>query len=145
MSHGPEIPDSLKEYFGHDKVAHRGRGGMPAAPPAPPGSNARRAGEAALADALSKVGSPAPRPGQKPATAIPRPSMSRLMRMKSERALMEASMRSMGRRTGAPPPHPESPLLFRGLVAPVYGAIPWALKKRIVSMTSAVKGWKATR
>ena len=32
MSHlDDRIPESVREYFGHDKVAHHGRGGLPAA------------------------------------------------------------------------------------------------------------------
>jgi hypothetical protein len=145
VSHEPEIPEHLREYFGHDKVAFFGSGGLPAAPPAPPGSPARRQGEAALADALSKVGSREPRPGTKPAATPPRPAFPRLMRSGSERALMEISMRRLGRRTGAQPPHVESPWLFRAVVAPVYRLIPWGLKKRIVTMTSGVKGWRTSR
>ena len=73
MATPPDIPEHLKEYFGHDKVALHGRGGMPAAPPAPPGSTARKAGETALADALRTAGTPgeaarAP-PGRPPAQA----------------------------------------------------------------------------
>ena len=145
MSHEPEIPEHLRPYFGHDKVAFFGSGGLPAAPPAPPGSPARRQGEAALADALSKVGSPEPRPGQKPCARPPKPKLPRLMRGSSERALMERSMRRMAPRTGAPKPHVESPLIFRGVVGPVYAVVPWTVKKRIVAMTSGVKGWATRR
>jgi hypothetical protein len=138
----PEVPDHMKEWFGHDKVSWMGRGGLPAAPPAPPGSNARRAGETALADALSKVGSTAPRPGQKPVSAVPKPNMDRMMRMGSEKAFMEKSMKRYGPRIGAPAPHAESPWFFRALVAPFYGMIPWSVKKKIASVASGVKGWK---
>lgn len=144
MSDDHDIPEHLKGYFGHDKVALFGSGGLPAAPPAPPGSTARRAGENALADALSKVGSKEPRPGMKPAARPPKPALPRLMRARSERALMEASMRRMAPRIQAPPPHHESPFVFRKLVGPAYGVVPWGMKKRIVAMTSGVKGW-ATR
>lgn len=145
MSTLPEVPEHMKEWFGHDKVAWMGSGGIPAAPPAPPGSNARRAGETALADALSKVGSSEPRPGMTPASPIPKPRMNRLMRLGSEQALMERSMRRYGPRIGAPAPHVESPWFFRVLVAPIYSAIPWSLKRKIVAMTSGVKGWRTSR
>lgn len=145
MSSLPEVPEHMKEWFGHDKVSWMGRGGIPAAPPAPPGSNARRAGENALADALSKVGSTAPRPGQKPVSAIPRPAMNRMMRLGSEKALMERSMKRYGPRIGAPAPHVESPWFFRTLVAPFYGLIPWSLKKKIVEKASGVKGWSTSK
>ena len=68
----PRIPEAVREYFGHDKVAHHGRGGLPAAPPAPPGSTARKAGETALADALSRVGTPGRAPGRLPGGAAAR-------------------------------------------------------------------------
>jgi hypothetical protein len=145
VSHEPEIPEHLRGYFGHDKVAFFGTGGLPAAPPAPPGSTARRQGEAALADALSKVGSTAPRPGMKPCATPPKPALTRLMRGSSERALMERSMRRMAPRTGAPSPHAESPWLFRAVIGPVYAAVPWSVKKRIVAATSGVKGWATRR
>jgi hypothetical protein len=139
------IPEHLRGYFGHDKVALFGSGGLPAAPPAPPGSPARRQGEAALADALSKVGSREPRPGMRPAAMPPKPALPRLMRSRSERALMEASMRRMAPSIGAPPPHGHSPWVFRSVVGPAYGAVPWGLKKRIVAATSGVKGWTTSR
>jgi hypothetical protein len=50
------IPEAVRPYFGHDKVALHGSGGMPASPPAPPGSTARKAGETAVSDALSTAG-----------------------------------------------------------------------------------------
>ena len=136
------VPEHLREYFGHDKVALFGSGGMPAAPPAPPGSPARRQGEVARADALAKVGSREPRPGMTPAALPSRPALLRLVRMQSERALMESSMQALGRRIGAPPPHRESGVLFRYVVAPVYRAVPWKLKKRIVAVASGVRGWR---
>ena len=97
MGHGPEIPEHLTEYFGHDKVAHRGRGGLPAAPPAPPGSTARKAGENAVADGLAKARTPGRRPGDHPAALPPKPKLPRAMRSGGERALMEASQRRFGR------------------------------------------------
>jgi hypothetical protein len=143
MGHGPEVPEHLQEYFGHDKVALHGSGGMPAAPPAPPGSTARRAGENALADALSKAGTPGRRPGDRPAAMAPKPKLPRAMRAGGERALMEASQRRFGARIGAPAPHAEAGWFWRTVFAPVYSAIPWGLKRRMVAMTSGVKRWRA--
>jgi hypothetical protein len=145
MSEHEEIPEHLRGYFGHDKVALFGSGGMPAAPPAPPGSPARRQGEAALADALSKVGSLRPRPGTKPAVVPPKPMLPRLMRARGERALMERSMRELGARVGFGPPYPEAGWFWRGVFAPMYRAIPWGIKRRMVAMTSGVKRWRSER
>ncbi len=142
MSDLPEIPEHLQEYFGHDKVALRGRGGLPAAPPAPPGSTARKAGETALADALAKVGTPGNRPGHHPAVIPPKPALPRLMRAGGERALMEASQRKFGPVTGAPAPHGSAGWFWRTLFAPVYAVIPWSIKRRMVAMTSGVKKWR---
>jgi hypothetical protein len=136
------VPDSLKAYFGHDKVALFGSGGMPAAPPAPPGSPARRQGEAALADALSKVGTPGPRPGSKPAVIPPKHGMSTRMRKLGERALFEASMSEFSRRRAARGPHHGANLLFRKAFTPLYRRIPWNLKRRMVQLTSGVRGWR---
>ena len=138
----PEVPENLQEYFGHDKVALHGSGGMPAAPPAPPGSTARRAGETALADALSKAGTPGRRPGDRPAAMAPKAKLPRVMRAGGERALMEASQRRFGARTGAPAPHASAGWFWRTLFAPVYSAIPWGLKRRMVAMSSGVKRWR---
>lgn len=140
--HDPRIPEHLREYFGHDKVAHHGRGGLPAAPPAPPGSTARKAGEAALADGLAKAGTPGRRPGDHPAAAAPKPTLPRLMRSSGERALFQASQRTLGRVTGAPAPHAAGGWFWRSVFAPVYGRIPWGLKRRMVTMTSGVKKWR---
>jgi hypothetical protein len=139
----PRIPERVREYFGHDRVAHHGRGGLPAAPPAPPGSTARKAGETALADALAKVGTPGPRPGQFPAVVPPAPRMSRRMRAGGERALLEASQRRFGPGAAAPPPHAASGRIWRSLFAPAYARVPWALKRRMVALTSGVKGWRS--
>jgi hypothetical protein len=143
MGRLPEIPEHLAEYFGHDKVAFHGRGGLPAAPPAPPGSTARKAGETALADALGKVGTPGRRPGHHPAALPPKPKLPRVMRSGGERALMEASQRRFGPVTGAPAPHAAAGWFWRVLFAPVYRVIPWGIKRRMVAMTSGVKRWRA--
>ena len=137
------VPDSLKPYFGHDKVALFGSGGMPAAPPAPPGSPARRQGETALADALCKVGTPGPRPGSKPAVIPPKGALPTRMRKLSEKALFEASMSEFSRRRAARGPHHGANLLFRKAVAPHYRRIPWKLKRRVVLLTSGVRGWRS--
>lgn len=137
-----EPPEALREWFGHDKVALHGRGGLPAAPPAPPGSTGRKAGETALAQALSVVGTPGPRPGQHPAAVPPTPRLPRRMRQGGERALMEASMRRLGARLGFPPPHRAAGWFWRSVFAPVYSAIPWAIKRRMVAVTSGVRKWR---
>jgi hypothetical protein len=137
-----EIPERLRGYFGHDKVAFFGGGGMPATPPAPPGTPARRAGETAVADGLSKAGTPGRRPGDLPAARPPRAGLAAAMRGRSERALMEASMRDLARGRGGPAPHPGSPWLWRSLFVPAYRALPWGLKRRMVSAASGVKGWR---
>ena len=64
------------------------------------------------------------------------------MRAGGERALMEASQRRFGKATGAPAPHGTAGWFWRSVFAPVYSAIPWSIKKRMVTMTSGVKGWK---
>jgi hypothetical protein len=138
----PRIPERVREYFGHDRVAHHGRGGMPAAPPAPPGSTARKAGEAARADALAKVGTPGPRPGQFPAVLPPAPGVARRRRAGGERALLEASQRRYGPAAGAPAPCLHAGWLWRSLFAPAYARVPWALKRRMVAISSGVKGWR---
>jgi hypothetical protein len=138
----PRIPESVREYFGHDRVAHHGRGGLPAAPPAPPGSTARKAGETALADALSRVGTPGPRPGAFPAALPPRPERARRMRAGGERAMMEASQRRFGPPSGHPPPHAQVGWFWRSVFAPAYTRLPWGLKRRMVAVGSGVKGWK---
>lgn len=137
-----EVPENLQEYFGHDKVAHHGRGGLPAAPPAPPGSTARRAGQNAVADGLAKAGTPGLRPGARPAKVPPRPALPRRVRASGERALFEQSMRRLGPVAKAPPPHAGADALWGRVFAPVYGRIPWGIKKRMVTMTSGVRHWR---
>ncbi len=136
MSHHREIPDSVTQYLGHDKVALFGRGGR-LAPPAPPDSPARKHGELAVREALATIGQPN-QPGERPAAVPPTPSMARKMRGKSEQALMEASMRKLG--TVAPYAH-STPMWSR-LFVPFWKAIPWSLKKRILNVASGVKGWR---
>ncbi len=143
MSHHDEhIPESVREYFGHDKVAHHGRGGLPAAPPAPPGSTARKAGENAVADGRARAGTPGRRPGDHPAVVPPRPALPRRMRAGGERALMQESMRRLGPTANAPAPHGTAGVFWRVVFAPVYSRIPWGLKRRMVTMTSGVKRWR---
>jgi hypothetical protein len=139
----PEIPEGVREYFGHDKVAFHGRGGMPAAPPAPPGSTARKAGETAVADALSRVGSTSPRPGQQPAVVPPKPALPRVMRANGEKALLHAAQRRFGRLTGAPAPQGGGHWFWRAIFAPTYKALPWGIKSRMAKVTSGVKNYRS--
>lgn len=139
---GTVVPVSLRPYFGHDKVALQGSGGMPAAPPAPPGSPARRAGETALADALSKVGTSGPRIGGQPVVRPPAPALARRMRLMGETALFAASMRDLARRQVSRPPHDPSNPLFRRVFVPVYRAIPWRLKRVMVRTASGARGYR---
>ncbi len=131
-----DIPESVREYLGHDKVALFGRGGRPA-PPAPPDSPARRHGELAVREALAAIGTPG-QPGERPAAIPPKPSLARKMRANSERALMEASMAKLG----SVPPHTHSAGVWRTLFVPFWKAIPWGIKKRILTAASGVKGWR---
>jgi hypothetical protein len=142
VSHDDEIPESVREYFGHDKVALHGSGGMPAAPPAPPGSTARKAGETAVADALSRVGRRGRRPGEHPAALAPQQALSRRMRAGGERALMEASQRHFGPIAKAPRPHASANWFWRVFFAPFYSRVPWSLKRRMVAITSGVRNWR---
>ncbi|HJZ62266.1 MAG TPA: hypothetical protein VKD47_08935 [Miltoncostaeaceae bacterium] len=139
MANDDHIPEHLREYFGPDKVAFFGAGGSPAQL-APPESPARRQGEAAVADALGKVGTDAPRVGERPVTRPPKPALKRRMRMMSERALMEDSMRRLGR----VPPHCESGALWRRGFVPLWRVLPWALRRRMLTIASGVKGWTRT-
>ncbi len=139
MSHHDEIPDAVKEYLGHDKVALFGRGGRPA-PAAPPDSPARRHGELAVREALAAIGAPN-QPGERPVVTPPKPSMARKMRARSEQALMEASMTKLG----TVRPHVQSTAIWRGLFVPFWKALPWGLKKRILDVASGVKGWRRPR
>ena len=127
----PRIPERVREYFGHDRVAHHGRGGLPAAPPAPPGSTARKAGETALADALRQGRHAGPRPGQFPA-ALP-PARDVAAHARRRRACpdggLAAALRAARR---APPPHERAGWFWRSVFAPVYERIPWGLKRRMV-------------
>jgi hypothetical protein len=134
-----EIPERVRPYFGHDKVALFGDGGMPAAPPAPPGSTGRKQGEVAVRDALSKVGSSEPRPGTHPVARPVRVGFSNRMRATTERALFEASQRRTAARTGGPPPHGSAGLVWSRLFVPVWSAVPWIIKGRIVRAASGVK------
>lgn len=136
-----EVPEHLKQYFGYDKISLFGVGPMPAAPPAPPGTTARKAGDNAVADAVPKAGAPGVRPGARPATAPLHPSISARMRAKSEGALLEHAMRSAIRARGGSPPPRQSGVLFGGLFAPVWSKVPWAIKKAVVSGASGVKNY----
>lgn len=131
----PEIPESVRGYLGHDKVALFGTGGRPA-PPAPPDSPARKHGELAVREALEALGTPN-QIGDRPAAAAPTPSMSRRMRSMSEQALMEASMRKLG--TVAPAQH--SPKLIGAVIPVVWKLLPWGLRRVLLKTASGVKGW----
>jgi len=137
MSHHDQIPEAVKEYLGHDKVALFGRGGRPA-PPAPPDSPARRHGELAVREALEAIGQRGSQPGERPVVVPPKPSMTRAMRANSERALMEASMLKLG----SVAPHAHSTFIWSKLFVPFWQAIPWGLKRRLLSFASGVKGWR---
>ena len=130
-----EIPEAVRDYLGHDKVALFGKGGRPA-PPAPPDSPARRHGELAVREALAAIGTPN-QPGERPAASAPPPSLSRRMRSMSEQALMEASMKKLG----AIPPAAHAPKWFRTLFVPFWTILPWGLKKTMLRTASGVKGW----
>ena len=139
----PRIPEHLREYFGHDKVAFHGRGGLPAAPPAPPGSTARKAGETARADALAKVGTPGRRPGDRPAALAPTPKLPRRMRAGGERALFESSQRKLGPAVGRPRAARRGGLvLARGLRAGLLAAPLGRSSGAWWAMTSGVKKWR---
>jgi len=136
-----EIPESVKDYFGYDKVSIFGDGGMPAAPPAPPGSTGRKAGDNAVADAVPKAGTPGHRPGaQAKATAV-HPTMSAKMRAQTEQALFEASQRKTAKAVGSAPPYGLAGAFWSKIFVPVWSLVPWAIKKHVVAMTSAVKGY----
>ncbi len=145
--HAEQQPDGplYAEYFGFDKVALFAAGGMPAAPPAPEGSNARRAGDTAVADALSKVGSTEARPGLRPAVLPAKPNLKEAMRRQAERAQMEASQR---RHTGASrgiAPHSKAGWFWRAVFVPFYKLVPWGLRKTLMRSASGVKGWSTKR
>ena len=131
MSAHDPIPENLQEYFGHDKVAHHGSGGLPAAPPAPPGSTARKAGENAVADGLAKAGTPGRAPGRPPGgRSRRRPALPRKMRAGGRaRALRALDAPPRPDRQGAPAPHEAAGWFWSGLFAPVYSAIPWGIKR----------------
>ena len=113
--------------------------------PAPPGRTARAAGENAVRDgAWSKAGTPGRRPGDHPAVLrVGRPALPRMMRAGGERALMQQSMRRLGPAADAPAPHGTAGWFWARVFAPVYGRIPWGIKRRMVGMTSGVKGWRS--
>lgn len=139
-----EIPESVAQYFGHDKISLFGTGPMPAAPAAPPGSTGRKAGDTALADALAKVGSAEPRPGQRPTRPAAGGGLARAMRSRSERALVEHVMKRTVRARGGTPPYGTAGVLFGGIFAPVWSRVPWGLKRRIVAMTSGVRDYRSS-
>ncbi len=136
-THDDHIPEAVREYLGHDKVALFGRGGRPA-PAAPPDSPARKHGELAVREALEALTAGGPQIGERPAVVPPKPSMARAMRQRSEGALMQASMKKFG----AVAPHGHRSFLWSGLFVPFWKALPWGLKKTILNAASGVKGWR---
>ena len=146
MSASEEVPEAVRDFFGHDKVSIFGDGGMPAAPPAPPGSPARRQGEIAKAAAFEAMEQGGVRPGERPAAARPKPGLVRRMRLQGEAALMEASMRDAVERGEARgEPYPSGGVLWRKGFAPVYRALPWGLISRFVTIGSGARGWRRSK
>jgi hypothetical protein len=138
-----EIPDTVRDYFGYDKVSIFGDGGMPAAPPAPPGSTARKQGDVAVADALAKAGTPGVRPGAHATKPAVHPTFNSKMRAATEEALFEASMRRTARARGGPAPYPAAGAFWRRVFVPVWSLVPWGVKRRIVNVASGVKGFSS--
>lgn len=135
--HRDSIPEAVRDYLGHDKVALFGKGGRPA-PAAPADSPARKHGELAVREALEALKAGGPQIGERPAATPPKPSMARAMRQRSEGALMEASMR----KHGSIAPHGHSGFIWARLFVPFWKALPWGLKKTILRVASGVKGWR---
>lgn len=142
---GHAVPEHLEQYFGHDKISLFGVGPLPAAPPAPPGSTARKAGDTAVADALSKVGSTEYRPGLKPAVIPPKPSLKRAVRMNAEHASMLASQRRHTAKGRGVTPLGHVGKFWTGVFVPFYRLVPWALRRPMMRMASGVKGWSSGR
>ncbi len=138
-----EIPESVKDYFGYDKVSIFGDGGMPAAPPAPPGSTGRKAGDVAVADAVSKAGTPGIRPGALATKRAVHPTFNSKMRSATEQALFEASMKRSVKANGGTAPYPAAGVFWRGIFVPVWSVVPWAIKRRFVNAASGVKGYSS--
>ena len=140
-----DVPEHLKQYFGHDKVSIYGVGPLPAAPPAPPGSTARKAGDHAVADALSKVGSSGYRPGVKPVVIPPKPALKRVVRTNAERASMVASQRRLTGQGRGVRPVPHVGTFWTGVFVPFYRLVPWALRRPMMRIASGVRGWTSTK
>ena len=138
-----EIPESVKDYFGYDKVSIFGDGGMPAAPPAPPGSTARKQGDVAVSDAVAKAGTPGVRPGARATKRAVHPTFNSKMRAATEQALFEASMKRTARARGGIAPYPAAGVFWRRVFVPLWSPVPWAIKRRIVNAASGVKGFSS--
>lgn len=136
-----QIPEAVKDYFGYDKVSVFGDGGMPAAPPAPPGSTARKQGDVAVSDAVSKAGSPGVRPGALATKPAVHPTFNSKMRAATEQALFEASMKKRVEATGGTPPYPAAGAFWRSVFVPFWSLVPWSIKRRVVNAASGVKGF----
>ena len=122
----PRIPERVREYFGHDKVAHKGSGGMPAAPPGP-----ARVDRAQGRRDRARLGPQHGRQARPPAGRLTRraPAQARDVAAharRRERALMEASQRRFGSGSGHPAPHATSGWFWRWVFAPVYRGCPGA-------------------
>lgn len=135
MGHHDEIPEAVRDYLGHDKVALFGTGGRPV-PPAPPDSPPRRHGELAVREALAAIGE-SHQPGDRPAARPAPPTTAGRMRQMSERALMEASMKKLGRVA----PREHSNPIARAVIVPVWRVLPWSVRKTMLKTASGVKGW----
>jgi hypothetical protein len=140
-----DVPEHLKQYFGHDKVSIYGVGPLPAAPPAPPGSTARKAGDHAVADALSRVGSSEYRPGMKPAVLPPKPQLKRAVRQNAERASMVASQRRLTGQGRGIAPLAHVGKFWTGVFVPFYRLVPWVLRRPMMRIASGVKGWASNK
>ena len=136
-------PEHLKQYFGYDKISLFGVGPMPAAPPAPPGTTARKAGDNAVANAVATARAPGVRPGARPAVAPQHPGLSARMRAKSEAALLEHSMHSAIRARGGTPPRRHAGMIFGAVFAPIWAKVPWDVKRVVVSRASGVRNYSA--
>ena len=140
-----EVPESVRQHFGYDKVSIFGDGGMPAAPPAPPGSTARKQGDVAVGDALAKARTPGVRPGALATKPAVHPTFNSKMRAATETALFEASMRRTARASGGPSPYPTAGAFWSRFFVPVWSRVPWAIKRRIVNAASGVRGYAGPR
>ena len=121
----PEIPEAVREYFGHDKVAlfgarrpaRRAARRRPARPPAAGRDRARRRAQ--------QGGHPRAAPRRHPGGLPPRPGLlpghARRQRAGPDGGTPSAAF---GPRRRAPAPHAEAGWFWRSVFAPVYRASP---------------------